>query len=303
MAGIMMVVYVLGIVAAAVILWSAVQRRREAAVSERLVPVIHAARRRALIAVLFAATVFLAGMIAGITLPELLGQPFAVTPLIAGAAGMLLYSVTPPRLVLLRDDEPRVARLVPRSAFSAVPVRWATAFLVVIVLFVAVVLLCGLTAGLDEAGRSRVIRFEAHDVASSSSPYPGWFYGVPALGAIALMTVSLVIALRRISTTPAFPHAADAEIDQAWRRTSVEVVLKLGTGAALFSLGGIALIAGLAMGNATIDGSTPLGWSVLATVLWTSGGAALVLSIVSVTLAGLAAITIGEAATTRETVR
>lgn len=303
MAGLMMMGYALGIVAAAVVVWFAAHRRVRDAPSARLVPVLHAARRRALIAVLFAATVFLVGALAGIAMPDLLGQPFAVAPLIAGAAGMLLYSATPPRLVVLRDDEPRAAQLVPRSALSAVPVRWAGFFLVAVAILVFVVLFCGITAGVDEQGRSRAIRFEADDVASWSSPYPGWFYGVPALIALAALAVCTLIALQRISATPAFPQPSDAPLDQLWRRRSVEVILKLGIGAVLFSLGGIAVTAGLAMGNAVIDGSTPMIWSVVSDALWISGAVALVLSIVSVTLAGLTAVTIGEAATRMESVR
>ncbi|MCK2037416.1 hypothetical protein KZC51_14885 [Microbacterium sp. SSW1-49] len=303
MAGLIMIGYVLGIVAAAVVVWIAVQRRRGDAPSARLVPVLRAARRRALIAVLFAATVFLAGALAGSSMPGLLGLPFVVAPLIAGSAGMLLYGATPPRLVMLRDDEPRAAQLVPRSALSAVPVRWAVFFLVAVAILVFVVLFCGMTAGVDEQGRSRIIGFQADDVASWSSPYPGWFYGVPTLIALVVLSVCALVALQRISATPAFPQPSDAPLDRLWRRRSVEVLLKLGIGAVLFSLGGIAVTAGLAMGNAVIDGSTPMVWSVVADALWISGAVALLLSVVSVTLAGLTAVTIGEAATRMESVR
>ncbi|GGM55691.1 hypothetical protein [Microbacterium saperdae] len=303
MAGIMMVAYALGIVAAAVVVWLAVHRRREDAPSARLLPVLRAARRRAVIAVVFATAVFIAGALAGIALPEMLGQPFAVAPLVAGAAGMLLYSATPPRQVVLRDDEPRAAQLVPRSALSAVPARWAAAFLLSAVAFLVLVLFCGMTAALDEQGRSRTIGFESEEFSSWSSPYPGWFYGVPALIALVLLAACTLIALQRISATPAFPRQADALLDGLWRRRSVEVILKLGIGAVLFSFGGIAATAGMAMGNAMIAGSTPMVWSIASGALWISGVVALVLSIVSVTLAGLTAVTIGEAATRMESVR
>lgn len=295
MDGIMVGVYSLSVVAAAAVVWLAVNRRRGSVPSGRLAPIVSAARRRALIAVLFAATVFLVGMLAGVALPELLGQPFALTPLVAGAAGLALYGATPPRAVSVRDDEPRDAVLVPRSALSAVPARWAAVLLVVTALFVLLIVFCGMTAGVDEAGRARTIRFEAPDMASWSSPYPGWFYGVPALLGLLCLSVCMVIALRRISSTAAFPRAADAELDRHWRRRSVEVVLKLAIGAVLFSFGGIAVIAGLAMGNAVIDGSTPVVWWVIAVSLRIIGLVALVLSVGSVTLAGLTAATIGKA--------
>ncbi|WP_435746272.1 hypothetical protein [Microbacterium sp. PMB16] len=295
MDAIMVGVYSLSIVAAVAVLWIAVNRRRGAAPSARLAPVIRAARRRALIAVLFSATVFLAGTLAGIALPGLLGQPFAVAPFIAGAAGLALYGATPPRAVTVREDEPRDAVLVPRSPLSVVPARWATVLVVVTALFVLLVAFCGVTASPDDVGHSRTIRFEAADTASWSSPYPGWFYGVPALLGLLCLSACTLIALRRISSTAAFPQVADAELDQHWRRRSVEVVVKLAVGAVLFSFGGIAVIAGLSMGNAIIDGSTPIVWGVIAVALRIAGIAALVLSVGSVTLAGLTAATIGRA--------
>lgn len=303
MAGIMMVGYVLGIVAAAVVIWSAVRRRREERVPRLLVPVLRAARRRASISVVFAVAVLVAGVLVGLALPGLLGQSLLVAPLIAAAAGMLLYGSTPPRAVPLRDDEPRAAPLVPRSAVSVVPARWAAAAIAAVTALVALVLFCGVTASDDEQGRSRVIRFEAEDYASWASPYPGWFYGVPTLIALVALLVSTLIALQRISTTAAFPNPADADVDRLWRRRSGAVLVGLGLGAVLFSYGGIAITAGMAMGNTVIDAQTPAVWSVLAQVLWISGAAGLVLSIVSVTVSGLTAVTIGEAATRMERVR
>lgn len=303
--------YLLGLVAAAVVVGFAIHRHRGEVPPERLVPVIRAARRRALVAVLFATIVFFAVAIAGLTMPEMLGSPFAVAPLAAGAAGMLLYSLTPPRQVAVGADEPRAAQLVPRSALSALPLPWAVVLLASTGLLVVLVVFCGISADVDEQGLSRTIRFELAGTVASSSPYPGWFYGVPTLLALLALIVCTVVALHRISGTPAFPQIGDAEIDRQWRRGSVEVILKLGVGAVLFAFGGIAVTAGLAMGNAvgnvtrnaSGEGAELPVWSVLADALWMLGAAALVLSIVSVTLAALTAVTIGQAAAVRERVR
>jgi hypothetical protein len=303
MSGLAVMGYVLGVVVAAVVVWFAVRRRPREALAGRLVPVIRAARRRAMIAVLFAATVFLVVAVAGITMPQLLGLPFAVAPLIAGAAGMLLYGATPPRLVALQSDEPRVARLVPRSVLSALPARRAGAFLAAVLALVVLLIFGGVTATLDEDGRSRVLSVEAHGVSSWARPYPGWFYGIPVLIALAVLVVSVLIALHRISTTPAFPRPSDADIDARWRRGSVEVILGLGTGSVLFALGGIAAMTGISMVNVMLMSSPAFAWSAVANTLWIGGGVALVLSIVSVALAGLTAAALGEQASGMRPVR
>lgn len=294
MAGIMAAVYMLGVVIAVGVVWLILHRRQSLPISPAAVPVIRAARRRALVAVLFAVTLFLAGVVLGMTFPEYLGMPVAVTPLIAASVGLGLYAATPPSSVAIRAGEPRSARLERRTLVSFASRRAAAAWLVTLVFFTAVIVLCGLTASADEAGRSRVIRFTTTDASSAASPYPGWFYGVPSLIALAVLVGATLFALHRISTTPALPQSADARIDELWRRRSADVALMLSSGAMLFALGGVACTAGLTMNNAIIEGQTAVIWSVLADSLLIGGVAALVLSIVGVTRAGLTAATLVE---------
>lgn len=293
MAGLAVTLYSLGIVVAVAVVWLIVQRRRPVDLPARIAPVIAAARRRAVIAVAFALVVFLTVAIAGLTVPGLLGWPLAVAPLVAAAAGMLLYAATPPRDVALSADQPRTATLSPRSWRTSSPRRWLLAGVEIGAVFVAVVVFCGLTASTDDQGRSRTIRFESALAASTSSPYPGWFYGIPALIGLAALVAATIIALQRIGAVAAFPDPDDADADAQWRRQSASVILKLAVGATLFSLGGTAMIAGGAMSNAVLD-TTPVVWSVLAAVLLCAGILSLVLSVVSVTLAALTAFTIGE---------
>jgi hypothetical protein len=293
MAGFAVTVYAFGIVVAVTIVWLVVQRRRPADLPARLAPVIAAARRRALIAVACALVVFLAVAIAGLSLPGLLGWPIAIAPLVAAAAGMLLYAATPPRDVEVPADRPRTASLSRRSWRTSIPRRWLLAGVEIGAVFVAVIVFCGITASTDDQGRSRAIRFESAMASSESSPYPGWFYGIPALLGLALLITATIVALQRIGAVAAFPDPDDTDADARWRGQSASVVLKLAVGAALFSLGGVTLIGGSAMGSAVLD-STPIVWSVLGSVLLCAGVLFLVLSIVSVTLAALTAFTIGE---------
>jgi heme/copper-type cytochrome/quinol oxidase subunit 2 len=293
MGGPVAVLLILLIVAAVAIVWFMVRRRRPADLPARIRPVVAAARRRALIAVLFSVVVLLGCAVVGVAFPALLGMPFAVAPLVSGAAGMLLYAATRPRAIVVPEDAPRSAGLARRSWLSAIPGHWLHAWVEITVLFVAVVVFCGITASADDQGRSRAIRFESPEQTGVSTPYPGWFYGIPALIALALLIAATVFALHRIGEAAAFPDPEDAEADAQWRRTSASVILKLSTGSMLFSLGGIAITAGMAARNAFVEATSAL-WSVVADALWIGGILFFVLSVVSVTLAALTAFTIGE---------
>lgn len=286
--------YAFLVVVAVVVVWTIVHRRRPVELPARIAPAVAAARRRAVVSLAFAVVVLTAGAVAGLSFPSLLGMPLAAAPLVAAAAGLLLYAATPPRAVEVADGEVRSANLTPRSWRTVMPRRWLRAGAEIIVMFLVIVVFCGVTARVDDRGRSRVIGFETADQSSSASPYPGWFYGIPALIALAVLVGAALVALQRIGATAAFPHVDDTEADLQWRTASASTVLKLAVGAMLFSLGGIAMIAGQAMGNAVIEGATPVVWSVVSSVLLLSGIVFLVVSIVSVTLAALTAFTIGE---------
>ncbi|MDT0158733.1 hypothetical protein Q9R19_13975 [Microbacterium sp. ARD32] len=281
------------IAAAMFLVWRLARRPQPVVLSARILPVITAARRRAVVAVAFSLLVFLAGAVAAVTLPSLLGAPLAIAPLVAATAGLLFYAATPPGTAALGADELRSAGLTRRSWITAIPARWLRACVELVVLFAAVVVFCGVTAAADDQGRSRAIRFEQPDQASMASPYPGWFYGIPALIALVVLLGALVLALHRIGSTAAFPHPDDVDADRTWRRASAAVVLQLASGAILLSLGGIALVAGLTMRNALVEDAAAV-WGVTADILTIFGTLLLVLSVVSVTLAVLTACTIGE---------
>ncbi|BDZ37675.1 hypothetical protein [Microbacterium suwonense] len=292
MSGPVVVLFAVLIVLAVVLVWS-IARRRPAALPDRVAPVISAARRRALTAVACAFVVFLAGVVAAVTMPALLGWPLAAAPLVAVAAALLLYASTPARTVPVAAHQPRAAALRYRSWWTVAPRRWLYACLEIVVVFVAIVVFCGMTAQADEQGRSRSIRFESALEASEVSPYPGWFYGVPALIGLIVLMAATVIALHRIAATVALPAPEEADADIQWRRASAAVVVRLVSGAVLFSGGGIALIAGGGVRRAMLE-STPTLWAIVGDVLVIVGVVFLVLSVVCVALAALTAFTIGE---------
>lgn len=294
MAGLVILTYVLVVVIAVMVVWQVTQKRQRAELPVRLVPAVSAARRRALIAVAFAVVVFVAAGLVGTSIPSLLGIPIAIAPFVAASAGLLLYAATPPRAVELAAGQLRSAGLERRSWRTAIPARWLRGFVETALLFIALVIFCGMTAADDDLGYARQIRFTAPESSSAAGPYPGWFYGIPALCALAVLIVATVIALQRIGATAAFPLPEDAEADTQWRRASASVILGLSTGAILFALGGFALVAGQSMGNAIIANATAAVWSVIASVLFVMSLVFLVLSVISITLAALTAFTIGD---------
>lgn len=289
-------IFLFGAVIAAVVflVWRFGRHPQVAVLSDRIAPVVAAARRRALVAVAFALVVFFAGAAVTMLLPGLFGLPLAVAAPVAGAAGLLLYAATPPRAVGVDDGQPRSAGLTRRTWISTIPKRWLRIGIGVIVLFVAVVILCGLTASDDEYGLSRSITFEGAGVRSTAGPYPGWYYGIPALIALAVLVVAVVVALQRIGSTAAFPDRSDADSDEQWRRASASVILRLAAGSALFTVGGLAAMAGAMMAGTATGVGAPMGWVVTGVTLTCLGYLLLVLSVVSVTLAILTSHTIGE---------
>lgn len=295
---ILVVAVVIGV--GTLIVWAIMHRARGLRAPADFLPVIRSARRRVLLAVLLSIVVLAVGFILGVSVPPLLGLPVAVAPLLSASAGLLLYGALPPRTAEVGAADPRTASLAPRSPVRTGPRNWLMALLVSSGVFVALIIFCGVTASADDAGRWRAIGFEGGGHSTLASPYPGWYYGVPMAGALAILLACTWFALRRISTTAAFPQRVDAALDQQWRVRSAGVLLRLATGAVLCWLGGVSLMAGIVMNNARIHGETPALWHALAITLAFGGLTVLVTSIVCVFLAVAASTRIAEHATKAE---
>ncbi len=214
------------------------------------------------------------------TAPQLTG----LVPLTAGAAFLLVMVVgelTWPQ----PSGSVRRALLVRRSARDllgrALPAWTATLSVALVVALVA----AGLTA--DHDGRS-VSRTDPHarflvdgrvtqgEVAVTSGPYPGWYYGLSLLVATALLGALTVVVLRMVTGQPAVADTPEID-DLALRRTSVRRVLA-GVQAVLgVTLGGVLCVAGAALHGLSVD--TLVGHPGITTsrVLHTGGTTALVL--------------------------
>lgn len=300
MAGIALVGYVLCVVVLVTVVWLIARRRPHRA--EPLAPAVQslldAARRRAVIAVLFSGIVIVALFVAGYFLSSLVGLPVALAPALGGAAGLLLYSATPPRVIAVESGAAREASLIPRTPLSFVPSLGASLATIAVIVQVAFLIFTGVTSSPDESGRYRTIAFETADSASASSPYAGWFYGVPLLATTAILVAATFLALWRVSSTPALPQHELADVDAGWRRATNRIIIAISGAALLLQFGGVAIQSGLAIRNAHIEG-VAAGWDTIGQIFEGGGLAMMVGSIAVLTLAALWAFTLSDLALRR----
>lgn len=281
------------IVLAAVVAWLVAQRARGAHAfrqgSEVLSAAVRSAKRRFVVAVGFTAVLLLAAFVTTIALPTTLGLPLAVAPSVAGAAGLLLYTVTPPAVGSVSEGDVRVASLARRRVWSFASRRALTGLAALLVATCVLLIVTGITSRPDGAGRYRAITFADDAFMSSATPYPGWFYAVPLLVVLACLAVAALLALRRIATTPSFPGLGLERQDRAWRVASTRVVVDLVAASLTLQLGGVAVFAGNAIHNAAFNPGVPLVKQVVGDALFIIGIAALVASVVWFPLAALRA--------------
>lgn len=233
------------------------------------------ARRRALAAVATGGLVALALVVLASASPDLVGLPYLLVPGISGTLGLALYAAMPPRVADPAKSEAREASLLRRTPISFLTPGTRAALVLAVVAQVGVVF-TGMTGSADEQGRLREISFRTADRGSTGSPYGGWFYAGPLLALDVAFLLVLVLALRRIATTPAIGSARHAEVDAAWRRASCRIVVGLAVTTLLLPGGALTLVSGITMANTRIPGTAP--WAAAASVVLVIGGAAAVLA-------------------------
>lgn len=292
MLGIILVGYAAAIVAAVVVVVAAVaagRRKETSRPSPEYVSLLRAARLRAVAAVAVTIAVFAALVSFGMSTPAAYGLPLLLAAPVAATVALLFYAVIPPRSVAVAADATREASLTPRSLGSYVARPDALVLAGAVVFAIAVFLFTGFTSSTDERGLSREITFTDGAVSSTSGPYAGWYYGVPAVAAIAVLLVAGVFALRRVATTPALPREEGADADAHWRRGSMRILLAIIVAAILQPVGGAAAFSGQVILSGMLP-TTPAGWTVVALVLIVLGLASMVASIVLLTLAALGSV-------------
>ena len=241
------------------------------------------ARRRALAAVVTGGLVALALVALASVSSDFVGLPYLLVPGISGTLGLALYAAMPPRAIDPTEGESREASLVRRTPISFLTPGTRAALVLVVVAQVGVVF-TGVTGSADEQGRLREISFRVGNLGSVAGPYGGWFYAGPLLGLDVVFLLVLVLALRRIATTPAIGVPGYAEIDGAWRNASCRVVVALAVAALLLPAAGLSLVSGISAGNAWFPGVAGW-WKLTSQVLLVGGILAVLVSILALAVA------------------
>lgn len=198
-----------------------------------------------------------AGLIGGATLlPGLFGTSLTagfwydaglialLSPVLAASAGMLVIAAVPP----LRSaaSARRSASLHPRRPLGLLRRRDRSLLFASTLGAAALVLLAGAFSSPDEFGRYRQLSMSTAGGHSSAGPYPGWFYGLPALALTLLLLASALLALRRIARAPAPTDSREHAADLDQRGALSRFVARLASGGALGITAFVLLLGGRA---------------------------------------------------------
>jgi len=232
-------------------------RRSEAfhpiAIDESLRPLLQRARSetrvRAFVSVSMGFLIFVALWTMNQYVPESYGLPLMLAPGTAAVIGLVTFALFPP-VTVESPTKRRQASLVPRRPWSYGP-RWAYVLPTVaaagVVLFA---ILAGLSSRPSQDGNYRAIGFELDGTFSESSPFPGWYYGIPLIAMTLCLLAATLLALSRISAAPRPALESFGEADRLLRVFSARIVMKLSSGALFSYFGGVLLFAGTTTSSA-----------------------------------------------------
>lgn len=223
---------------------------------------------RASTAALALAFIVTAGMLAwGFAEASLLGLPCALAGTVAALAGILLLALQPrPQWPV---DRPRftAAELVPRRATS-----FAAQWVFILPLVSSLALLAGLIAtGLysatDGNGLHRVYQYrtlsgwgvEAGQVVdvqyniAATSPFPGWYYGLPIMVCTLMLIGAVYWSLRETALAPRPMRTALFAVDTRLRTLRTRLIMALSAAALGFQVAGLAAITGTVFRSANLE--------------------------------------------------
>ena len=242
------------------------------------------ARQRAVAAIGASVVVSVVMSTLGLSVAPLLGLPLLLAAPVSASVGLLLYSLVPALRHAVSPSAVRSASLTPRTVASYLSGSLSLPPIIALICLVAFVIVTGVTSSPDDLGLSRAIAFTSPDTVSASSPYAGWFYGLPLLATCVVLVIVTISTMARISATPAFPDPALVSLDTAWRRESMRIVAAIAVFALTLPFGGAAAISGRALLSAVLPTSHP-GWTALGIMFVATGLVSVVLSGVSLAFA------------------
>ena len=258
---------------------------------------------RAATAVVIALVVFLALTVLTDQRPLLQGVLFAVAPALATGLGLLAFALTP-GAAIEGEVEVRSAQLERRTPLSMVSTRRVRLIGAAMSSVSLLVVVCGLLSKVP-AGDGRFIctsLFSAPCLAGGPYLFPGWYFGLPTLGALLALVAGGLLALWRIARVPVAAWAELRPDDHALRRNAGSMV-SLVVLAAVLMTGALFLAgAGIPLLNAPVltTGLSPSAagfLSVIGTVATCLSAAVLVTGLVVSVVAVLAAVRVARVRT------
>jgi len=115
-----------------------------------------------------------------------------------------------------------------------------------------------------------------------------------------ILVATTLLALWRVSSTPALPQRDLADVDAGWRRATNRIIVAISGAALLLQFGEVAVLSGLSIRSAYFDG-IPTGWDTIGQVFEGAGILMLIGSIAGLTLAALWAFTLPDLSVMRRT--
>lgn len=156
-------------------------------------------------------------------------------PLAVVSVGIVVLFVTPTGARRKLFGLVKAIDLTPRSVWSFGRASWFGSWTLGAALLTATVCLAGLASSTDSEGRFAVLSVAVGNAASSST-FLGWYYGVPILIGLAVLTAVTFIAIWVIAR-PTLAWTVDGRAVDVWlRRLRTRTVLSLSGGAVVLTL-------------------------------------------------------------------
>ncbi len=217
---------------------------RRLGIDESLMPVATAVteriRLRNLLALVAAIVVGTALVWFAFSVRSDLGRTLFLAPILSAATGILFFSVIP---TFRESVAVRSADLAPRT-----PLSFANrgSFVLAGVLLASVVAVC-IVFGAVATSHGRAFSRQSPLYTMTAGPFPGFFYGVPVLAAVALLAGVVVLAAVRIARAPRPSDEGLRDADSSLRRLAIGVVLRAAAAGCAATLAGFLLLAANAM--------------------------------------------------------
>lgn len=190
--------------------------------------------------------------------PQWYGMPYALAGAVGALVGLLVLNLVPHNPWPSDGHRVRVGELAPRGSMSFAR-QWVFLLpMAAAVLLVASLVLTGLYSATDESGIHRVYtrrslsgwaveNGEVVDLQynlSTSSPFPGWYYGVPLIAATVVFATAVYFSLRRTALAPRPGAPALFALDTALRTLRTRFIMAASSAALGFQISGTGIITG-----------------------------------------------------------